>query len=58
MREEDRKEAKEALTAKLLMGLGSGKPIPFTDRYFQRKRNILARKANRMIRQAHPHGAD
>jgi antitoxin ParD1/3/4 len=47
LREEDRQQAKDALTAKLLQGLGSGKPIPFTDGHFQRKKNALARRVGR-----------
>jgi len=52
LREEDRREAKDALTAKLLKGLGSGKPIPFTERYFERKKRTLARRIGRKTKNA------
>jgi antitoxin ParD1/3/4 len=41
-RERDREEAKASLTAKLLQGLDSGKPIPFTDDHFKRKKRAIS----------------
>jgi len=43
-REQERQEAKEALTAKLLQGLGSGRPVPFAKSYFKHKKNALVRR--------------
>jgi len=39
-----REQAKTELTAKLLEGLDSGEPIPFTDGYFKRKKKELSRR--------------
>jgi len=45
-REQAVAEAKATLATKLLEGLDSGKPIPFTDDYFKRKkRALLARQS-------------
>ena len=51
-RDQDRQEAKNVLAAKLLQGLNSGKPIPFSEKYFERKKNALARNAGRKPRNA------
>jgi len=40
-REQVQAQAKGTLTTKLLQGLDSGKPIPFTDDYFKRKKRAL-----------------
>ena len=48
-REQEQAEAKSSLTAKLLKGLDSGKPIAFSDDYFRTKKRTLARK---MIRKS------
>src|SRR5579863_7765597 len=46
-REQDRQEAKEALSAKLLQGLNSGKSIPFDEGYFERKKAALSERVSR-----------
>jgi antitoxin ParD1/3/4 len=46
-REQDRQEAKDVLAAKLLQGLNSGKPVPFTSGHFRRKKKALARRLGR-----------
>lgn len=40
-REQERREAKAALSAKLLQGLDSGRPIPFAADHFKRKKRAL-----------------
>jgi antitoxin ParD1/3/4 len=50
-RDQDRHEAKAALTAKLLEGLNSGEPIPFTDDYFKRKKKALSERVGRKSKQ-------
>jgi antitoxin ParD1/3/4 len=40
-REQELRDAKEALAAKLLQGLDSGKPIPFRDDYAANKKSRL-----------------
>jgi antitoxin ParD1/3/4 len=52
LREDQRQQAKDALTTKLLQGLGSGKPIPFSDALFRRKKNALIRRAARKNKNA------
>jgi len=42
-----REQAKALLAGKLLDGLNSGKPIPFTDGYFRRKKKALAKRMGR-----------
>ena len=42
-RDQEREEAKKALTAKLLEGLG-GKPVAYTKSYFKRKKAALVRR--------------
>jgi len=46
-REQERAEAKAALTGKLIEGLDSGKPIPFTAGYFAAKKEALERRVRR-----------
>ena len=46
-REQEQKEAKGLLTAKLLQGLNSGKPIPFSKGHFERKKSLLKRRLSR-----------
>jgi antitoxin ParD1/3/4 len=46
-RDRDRAEAKAVLSSKLLQGLDSGEPIPFTDDYFKRKKHLLTQRAGR-----------
>lgn len=41
-REQERDQANALLTHKLLEGLDSGKPIPFTADHFKRKKRALA----------------
>jgi len=43
----EREQSRASLTAKLVEGLNSGKPIPFTDEYFKRKKNALAERVGR-----------
>ena len=44
-REQNRANVQGALAAKLLDGLDSGKPIPFTPNYFRGKKRSLAGRA-------------
>ena len=44
-RDQEREEAKALLAGKLLEGLDSGKPIPFTDGHFKAKKRALAERA-------------
>jgi len=46
-RDQDRQEAKATLAGKLLDGLNSGRPIPFTDDYFKRKKSALSERISR-----------
>ncbi len=46
-REQERRDAKEALAAKLLQGLDSGKPLPFGDDYAANKKSRLLSKLGR-----------
>jgi antitoxin ParD1/3/4 len=47
LREEDRKRAKTDLATKLVQGLDSGKPIPFTAEHFARKKRALVERVGR-----------
>jgi antitoxin ParD1/3/4 len=51
LREQERLQAGDMLRSKLLEGLDSGKPIPFTGGHFKRKKRALSerivRKSNR-----------
>lgn len=49
-RERERQEAKGILTAQLLHGLDSGKPVPLDEGHFRRKKSALARRAGRTAR--------
>src|ERR1700722_9383195 len=51
-REQDRQEAKDGLTAKLLQGLNSGKPVPFTSGHFKHKKKALAGRLGRKSKNA------
>jgi antitoxin ParD1/3/4 len=42
-----REQANATLTEQLLDGLASGKPIPFTDGHFKRKKKALAKRMGR-----------
>jgi antitoxin ParD1/3/4 len=46
-REQDRREAQQALTDKLLTGLDSGQPVPITSGHFRRKKAALAKENRR-----------
>jgi antitoxin ParD1/3/4 len=46
-REQERRDAKEALAAQLLQGLESGKPIPFREDYAAHKKSRLLSKLGR-----------
>jgi antitoxin ParD1/3/4 len=48
-RELDRQEAKDVLTAKLLQGLDSGKPIPYRAGYFQKKKAELKKRFTQTV---------
>jgi antitoxin ParD1/3/4 len=48
-REEERREAKDALAAKLVHGLDSSQPIPFDDNYAARKKSRLMTRLGRKI---------
>lgn len=43
-RESEREQARAALAAKLVEGLDSGQPIPFTDDHFKQKKRALAER--------------
>ena len=43
----EREQSRASLTAKLVEGLNSGKPIPFTEEYFKRKKGALAERVGR-----------
>jgi len=51
-REQDQREARDALTAKLLHGLNSGKPVPFNPGHFRRKKKALAARISRKSKNA------
>jgi antitoxin ParD1/3/4 len=46
-REQELRDAKDALAAKLLEGLDSGKPIPFDENYAARKKSSLMARLGR-----------
>jgi antitoxin ParD1/3/4 len=46
-RDQDRQEAKAALADKLLKGLDSGDPIPFTDDYIEQRKKVLIERVGR-----------
>jgi antitoxin ParD1/3/4 len=46
-RDQEREEAKSLLAGKLLEGLDSGKPIPFTNSYFKSKKRALAQRTGK-----------
>ena len=43
----EREQDRASLTAKLVEGLNSGKPIPYSDDYFKRKKGALAERVGR-----------
>jgi antitoxin ParD1/3/4 len=50
-RDQQRQEARQVLAAKLLQGLNSGEPIPFTKAHFRRKKAALTRRVQRGARE-------
>jgi antitoxin ParD1/3/4 len=49
-RDHERQQARALLTGKLLEGLDSGKPIPFTEGYFKAKKRLLMQRVGRKKR--------
>jgi antitoxin ParD1/3/4 len=43
----ERERSRTSLTAKLVEGLNSGKPIPYSEDYFKRKKGALAERMGR-----------
>ena len=43
----EREQGRASLTAKLIEGLNSGKPISYSDDYFKRKKGALAERVGR-----------
>ena len=48
-RDRERQDARDALTTKLLEGLGSGRPVPFRKGHFEKKKAALVRRAGRTL---------